>query len=341
MADDSDDSSLGKTQKFNLDDIELDQEELDLSDEMDNLDGSENIDLEFSDGTNEVDLLESELGQADQEHLSEDMDLEFGDGTNEVDLLESKLTGADEEAPLETKNTDQHNEMPIPSPDDNSAIDLDMSGTLDSESEAEDESYEVAPDNAADLDLSGEELIEQSQSSIKTGGAASKKLKVKAEVRPLVKPPDQNTGPRKATVEHNPNCNFCKIALRRFKLMTIYEDDQVIAIMDPNPLMKGQVLLCSKAHKSNIADLSSAENAHFFNVAKIISDGLKKSKITEDAVSYFLSESVNEQESLKHVYMSLIPRRQKDGIGLKSSKKSAVSAAELELLGNHLIPFLS
>ena len=43
---------------------------------------------------------------------------------------------------------------------------------------------------------------------------------------------------------------------------------------------------------------------------------------------------------MKHVYMSLIPRKPKDGIGLKFSKKNSASTDDLELLGDHLIQFI-
>ena len=54
----------------------------------------------------------------------------------------------------------------------------------------------------------------------------------------------------------------------------------------------------------------------------------------------FLIDPANEAEDLKHVYMSLIPRKPQDGIGLKFSKKNAASSDDLELIGDHLIQFL-
>ncbi|MBT7609202.1 MAG: HIT family protein [Bacteriovoracaceae bacterium] len=312
----------GKSAQFDLDDIDIDEElEIDSGASSDmgmDMDMDMDIDIEF--GTGEI-----EVQGKDPVEKHVEMPVAISDAKEDSSAIDLS-TGGNKNLTIEAAS--------------GGAIDQDKSMEMQLSEEDDDATYEAAPDNDGDLDLSSDELFEQSQTSIKTGGAA-KKMKTPEVKIPTANAPKKNVKPKETTIDHNPNCNFCKIALKRFKLMTIYEDDDLIAIMDPKPLMKGQVLLCSKTHKSSLSNLTAEENAHFFNVAKLISDGIKKSKIPADGVSYFLSESVNEKEDLKHIYMSLIPRKPQDGIGLKFSKKNTASVDDLELIGDHLIDFLS
>lgn len=138
----------------------------------------------------------------------------------------------------------------------------------------------------------------------------------------------------------HPGCNFCKMAHGKFKLAVLYQDEHVMAIMDPKPLSKGQLLLAPKKHVGSLTDLSDAEVTHFFNIANMLCKTLKESKVPAEAVSYFLSESVNEAADLRHIYMSIIPRTNKDGIGLKYKKKINSTPDDLELICDHLIGYL-
>ena len=110
--------------------------------------------------------------------------------------------------------------------------------------------------------------------------------------------------------------------------------------MDPKPLSKGQLLLAPKKHIGSLTDLSDAEVQHFFQVANQLCKALKESKVPAEAVSYFLSESVNEAEELRHIYMSIIPRTNKDGIGLKYKRKISSTTDDLELICDHLISYI-
>ncbi len=359
----SEEAGSGSTRRINLDDLDL-GEDLDGGMVPEPLpknepDENEKIDLEFIDGTGEIRVDSSEKNNQKKERKKVEEEKERGgyEDHREMPIPKNK------EVSLSQDVLDDEIELErTQGPSDEISLDA-------GDGEEDDGSYEVVLENDEEKGLTGDELFEQSQSSIKTGGSAlvdiedcddiviedetetkevkkpkSRKINKNQKNRAIVKQkmaPLKKVQPPKATLGHHKKCNFCKVALRRFKLMTIYEDDQVIAIMDPKPLMKGQVLLCTKTHKSSLSDLSLKENAHFFNVAKIISDAIKKSKIPSEGVTFFLSESINESEELKHLYMSLIPRKKKDGIGLKFSKKNVVSSDDLELIGDHLLKFLS
>lgn len=167
-----------------------------------------------------------------------------------------------------------------------------------------------------------------------------KKEKLETPATPAAKQAKPQAKPQAPIKGVHPKCNFCKMAHGKFKLAVLYQDEHVIAIMDPKPLSKGQLLLAPKKHVGSLTDLSDAEVQHFFQVANNLCKALKESKVPAEAVSYFLSESVNEAADLRHIYMSIIPRTNKDGVGLKYKKKINLTPDDLELICDHLIGYI-
>ena len=192
----------------------------------------------------------------------------------------------------------------------------------------EDEGYEV-------------EVGESTSEGVQVAGSEINFKKEQLEGGAPAAPKQQVTAKPQAAVKGvHPKCNFCKMAHGKFKLAVLYQDEHVIAIMDPKPLSKGQLLLAPKKHVGSLTELSDQEVQHFFNIANNLCKTLKESKVPADAVSYFLSESVNEAPELRHIYMSIIPRTNKDGIGLKYKKKISSTPDDLELICDHLIQYI-
>ena len=51
------------------------------------------------------------------------------------------------------------------------------------------------------------------------------------------------------------SCLFCEIAARRIAASVVYEDDDIMAFLDINPLAPGHVLLITKAHCETLLDV--------------------------------------------------------------------------------------
>ncbi|KAF8195499.1 HIT-like protein [Pholiota molesta] len=54
---------------------------------------------------------------------------------------------------------------------------------------------------------------------------------------------------------HHPDCAFCRILKGELPANVVYEDDEVIAILDILPLRKGHTLVIPKAHISRLSEL--------------------------------------------------------------------------------------
>jgi histidine triad (HIT) family protein len=68
-----------------------------------------------------------------------------------------------------------------------------------------------------------------------------------------------------------PDCIFCKIGLREIPSDIVYEDDEVIAFKDNQPLAPVHLLVVPKAHLRNINDVTPEHECligHLFGVIR-------------------------------------------------------------------------
>ena len=92
--------------------------------------------------------------------------------------------------------------------------------------------------------------------------------------------------------EKNPECVFCSIASGKIKSVKIDEDDKAVAVLDINPISKGQVLVVPKEHE--------AREKEAMTLAKKISKLLKK-KLKPKEVKISVSKLAG------HVTISVLP----------------------------------
>lgn len=69
------------------------------------------------------------------------------------------------------------------------------------------------------------------------------------------------------------DCIFCKIAAGEIPSTKVYEDDQVLAFEDLNPMMPVHALIVPKEHHANIGDdIPDALMGHLFNTVKKVAE---------------------------------------------------------------------
>ena len=64
------------------------------------------------------------------------------------------------------------------------------------------------------------------------------------------------------------DCVFCKIIKGQIPSKKVYEDDEILAFYDINPIAKVHVLVIPKVHIQSLQDLKKRQNAQdaFFSV---------------------------------------------------------------------------
>ncbi len=110
------------------------------------------------------------------------------------------------------------------------------------------------------------------------------------------------------------NCIFCKIANGEIPSYKIYEDDNIIAILDISQATKGHTLIIAKEHYKNLYDIDETLAGEIFKVVPKIANAIKRA-----FNPIGLNVLVNTEKPLQtvfHFHMHLIPRYYQDGVDI-------------------------
>lgn len=115
-------------------------------------------------------------------------------------------------------------------------------------------------------------------------------------------------------------CIFCKIANKEIKTDFVYEDDDVVAILDANPLTKGHTLVIPKAHYKNLLDTPAKLTSKLATTAQSIA----KDYMQEYAMAGFhlvVNNNHEAYQSVDHLHFHIIPRYDRNELEYFSKAK--------------------
>jgi histidine triad (HIT) family protein len=111
------------------------------------------------------------------------------------------------------------------------------------------------------------------------------------------------------------DCIFCQIVAGTLPSSKVYEDEICLAFMDIQPVNPGHMLLVSKMHFADLADLPANIGAHIFQVAQRIALTLLQTAVKSEGVDLFLAHGEAAGQEIFHVHLHVIPRYEGDGFG--------------------------
>ena len=103
------------------------------------------------------------------------------------------------------------------------------------------------------------------------------------------------------------DCIFCKIAAGEIPSRKIYEDKDLIAIMDLNPTSKGHSLIIPKEHCTNIYDIDEDIAAKVMKTAKKLATKMTVA-LNCDGFNLLQNNGETAGQTMFHFHMRLIPR---------------------------------
>lgn len=114
------------------------------------------------------------------------------------------------------------------------------------------------------------------------------------------------------------DCIFCKIVDGDIPARKVYEDDDVIAILDMSQVTKGHTLVISKEHVRNILDYSDELAAKVFSKVPKIAKAVKAFDPDCKGLNLLMNNEEIASQSVFHGHIHLLPRyNDNDGFGLK------------------------
>ncbi len=115
------------------------------------------------------------------------------------------------------------------------------------------------------------------------------------------------------------DCIFCKIINKEIPASIVFENNNVLAFLDINPVNKGHVLIIPKAHHETYLDTPDELLSEIAPIIKKIGKAVKKSTNCDFCVINVYGIDV------PHLHIHVIPRFHDDGLRPWPAKKYADS----------------
>jgi len=108
------------------------------------------------------------------------------------------------------------------------------------------------------------------------------------------------------------DCIFCKIGKKEVPSEVIYEDGEVLAFLDINPISLGHSVVIPKIHAQNVLDLDDGLVGPVFGVVKKVTGMLQKA-LNPQGFTIGINHGKVSGQAVDHLHVHVIPRFEGDG----------------------------
>jgi len=134
------------------------------------------------------------------------------------------------------------------------------------------------------------------------------------------------------------DCIFCKIARGEAPASVVYEDDEVVAFLDINPVQWGHTLVIPKRHFVDIWDIDAVVLAKVVAVTKQVAEKMA-AVLNAEGVNTFSASGKSAGQHVYHFHMHVIPLGKGERTKFAeywASKTSKAERSELDKLAQKL-----
>jgi histidine triad (HIT) family protein len=149
---------------------------------------------------------------------------------------------------------------------------------------------------------------------------------------------------KKAIEQQKENCIFCQIIAGKVPSNKVYEDKQLIGILDINPASKGHILFMPKEHYPIMPIIPPDTFKQMVGKLKEVDKCVKDALLCKETTVFIANGGAAGQQST-HFMLHIIPREGGDGLDILEPKEKDATADEIkeveEKTGEHLAMALS
>jgi histidine triad (HIT) family protein len=109
-------------------------------------------------------------------------------------------------------------------------------------------------------------------------------------------------------IEVDNSCTLCRLISGQLERGVVYEDDQVVAFMDHQPVNPGHVLVVPRHHAVLLDQLDENLSLEVYRVAHRMTRALRRSGLRCEGVNLFLADGQAAFQEVPHVHMHVFPR---------------------------------
>ena len=130
------------------------------------------------------------------------------------------------------------------------------------------------------------------------------------------------------------NCVFCKVIQGEIPCDKVYEDDEVLAFLDINPINKGHCLVIPKEHYDNLLEMPEELAQQIIRVVKKVAPSVMEAT-QADGFNLGVNSGSAAGQIVFHAHFHVIPRHSDDGLEHWPHKKYE-SDEEKEAIGKNI-----
>ena len=123
-------------------------------------------------------------------------------------------------------------------------------------------------------------------------------------------------------------CIFCNIVDNKSEAEIIFENENIVAFLDIQPINYGHTLVVSKIHYDNILTVPSEEIADIMKATQFIAGAVKRG-VNADGFNIISNNGDSAGQTVYHFHFHIIPRFTED-FNFKPITKSYASGAMSE-----------
>lgn len=114
------------------------------------------------------------------------------------------------------------------------------------------------------------------------------------------------------------DCVFCRVVAGTLESSRVYEDEDVLAFMDIQPVTDGHLLVIPKRHAAYLAELDEQLGRSLFRVGQRLAAALRSSGLPCEGVNLFLADGEAALQEVLHVHLHVLPRTPGDGFRIEA-----------------------
>ena len=126
------------------------------------------------------------------------------------------------------------------------------------------------------------------------------------------------------------DCVFCAIVAGEIPSHRVYEDDQILAIMDVGHVNRGHTLVIVKDHAETMMDLDEDIAASAFRIANRIAKAQEKA-FAPAGITILQANRPAGLQTVPHFHLHVLPREEDDGVGLTWPAKNPAQETLAEI----------
>jgi diadenosine tetraphosphate (Ap4A) HIT family hydrolase len=130
-------------------------------------------------------------------------------------------------------------------------------------------------------------------------------------------------------------CIFCQILKGEAPASFTYQDDNIVAFMDIQPITHGHMLVVPRQHSVLMSEVDETVAMRAFRIARELA-ALVRRTLGARGVNLFVADGEVAFQDVPHFHVHVIPRYPKDGFGLTFPRaySQPPSRAELDTIAS-------